>query len=127
MAYLLDANIFIQAKNLHYGMDFCPAFWEWLIQAHQAKKVHSIEKVGDELLAGSDALATWAANRGARFFLPPDAQTIASLTQVAEWTRRQNYRPGAVSAFLQDADYYLTAFALCIVMSLLLMKSRATA
>jgi len=24
MAYLLDANVFIQAKNLHYGMDFCP-------------------------------------------------------------------------------------------------------
>ena len=27
MAYLLDANVFIQAKNLHYGLDFCPAFW----------------------------------------------------------------------------------------------------
>ena len=26
--YLLDANVFIQAKNLHYGFDFCPAFWE---------------------------------------------------------------------------------------------------
>jgi Domain of unknown function (DUF4411) len=26
MAYLLDANVFIQAKNLHYGFDFCPAF-----------------------------------------------------------------------------------------------------
>jgi len=26
MSYLLDANIFIQAKNLHYGFDFCPAF-----------------------------------------------------------------------------------------------------
>jgi hypothetical protein len=25
MAYLLDANVFIQAKNLHYGLDFCPA------------------------------------------------------------------------------------------------------
>ena len=25
MAYLLDANIFIQAKQLHYGFDFCPA------------------------------------------------------------------------------------------------------
>lgn len=24
MAYLLDANVFIQAKNLHYGLDFCP-------------------------------------------------------------------------------------------------------
>ena len=32
MAYLLDANIFIQAKNLHYGMDFCPAFWDFLIK-----------------------------------------------------------------------------------------------
>ena len=26
--YLLDANGFIQAKNLHYGFDFCPAFWD---------------------------------------------------------------------------------------------------
>ncbi|MFP4387858.1 MAG: DUF4411 family protein, partial [Desulfococcaceae bacterium] len=25
MTYLLDANVFIQAKNLHYGLDFCPA------------------------------------------------------------------------------------------------------
>lgn len=31
MSYLLDANVFIQAKNLHYGLDFCPAFWQWLI------------------------------------------------------------------------------------------------
>ena len=29
--HLLDTNIFIQAKNLHYGFDFCPAFWDWLI------------------------------------------------------------------------------------------------
>ena len=32
MAYLLDANVFIAAKNLHYGFDFCPAFWDWLCQ-----------------------------------------------------------------------------------------------
>jgi hypothetical protein len=31
MKYLLDANVFVQAKNLHYGLDFCPAFWEWLV------------------------------------------------------------------------------------------------
>lgn len=30
MSYLLDANVFIQAKNLHYSFDFCPAFWDWL-------------------------------------------------------------------------------------------------
>jgi hypothetical protein len=31
MAYLLDADVFIRAKNLHYGLDFCPAFWDWLM------------------------------------------------------------------------------------------------
>ena len=57
MAYLLDANVFIQAKNLHYGFDFCPAFWDWLIRQNQAGEVFSIEKVGSELLAGDDELA----------------------------------------------------------------------
>ena len=38
MPYLLDANIFIQAKNLHYSFDFCPAFWEWLDASEQDGK-----------------------------------------------------------------------------------------
>ena len=64
MAYLLDANVFIQAKNLHYGLDFCPAFWDWLIAHNGAGRVFSIEKVGDEIEAGADELATWAVARG---------------------------------------------------------------
>ncbi len=40
------------AKNLHYGLDFCPAFWDWLIARNAAGTVFSIEKVGDELEAG---------------------------------------------------------------------------
>lgn len=31
MGYLLDADVFIRAKNLHYGLDFRPAFWDWLV------------------------------------------------------------------------------------------------
>jgi hypothetical protein len=49
MAYLLDANVFIQAKNLHYGFDFCPAFWDWLARENDGGRVLSIERVGDEL------------------------------------------------------------------------------
>jgi len=30
MPYLLIANIFIEAKSLQYGFNFCAAFWEWL-------------------------------------------------------------------------------------------------
>jgi hypothetical protein len=46
MAYLVDADVFIQAKNLHYGLDFCPAFWEWLVNRNAAGHVFSIERVG---------------------------------------------------------------------------------
>lgn len=112
MQYLLDTNVFIQAKNLHYGLDFCPAFWDWLVQRNGTGHVHSIEKVGDELLAGNDDLATWAQERGEDFFLPPDQTMLGTLATVSTWVYAQRYRPTAVSTFLQDADYYLIAHAL---------------
>ncbi len=112
MAYLLDANVFIQAKNLHYGLDFCPAFWEWLIANNAAGRVFSIQKVGDEIAAGGDDLSDWAANRGDGFFLRPDAALLPVLGTVSAWANGQNYEPAAVNTFLQVADYYLVAHAL---------------
>jgi hypothetical protein len=111
MAYLLDADVFIRAKNLHYGLDFCPAFWDWLVQRHVAGLVFSVEKVGDELQAGADELSEWAAARGSAFFLRPDASTFPSLATVSVWTNGHGYEPAAVSTFLQVADYYLVAQA----------------
>jgi hypothetical protein len=112
MAYLLDANVFIQAKNLHYGFDFCPAFWEWLIVNNTAKKVFSIEKVGDEIEAGDDDLADWADQHRSSFFLKPDSTMLPALGSVSDWSTSQSYEPAAVSTFLQIADYYLVAYAL---------------
>ena len=111
MAYLLDANVFINAKNLHYGFDFCPAFWEWLIQQNRAGQVYGIERVGDELLAGADELAGWARDRGGNFFLPPDATLFSGLAEVSAWATTQGYEQAAVSTFFQVADYYLVAQA----------------
>ena len=90
MAYLLDANIFIQAKNLQYGFDFCPAFWEWLVVTHANEQLFSIQQVGDELLSGSDELSDWATARGNAFFLPPDAQVLPALPRVSSWATGQN-------------------------------------
>lgn len=112
MAYLLDTNIFIQARNLQYGFDFCPAFWDWLEQNNEARKVFSIQQVSDELQAGGDDLSDWAAARGDRFFLPPDAAVLPVLPIVSTWAAGQNYEPAAVNTFLQVADYWLVAFAL---------------
>ena len=112
MAYLLDANVFIQAKNLYYGLDFCPAFWDWLIGHNAAGLVFSIEKVGDEVEAGADELAAWAADRGPGFFIKPDSAILPALGRVSVWATGQHYDPAAVSTFLQIADYYLVAQAL---------------
>jgi len=68
MPYLLDANVFIQAKNLHYGLDFCSAFWDWLIAGNTAKEVFSIEKVEDEILAVADGLLLGLLNADQTFF-----------------------------------------------------------
>jgi hypothetical protein len=111
MAYLLDANVFISAKNLHYGLDFCPAFWEWLIQANADGAVFSVEKVGDEVQAVADELSEWAAALPEGFFVPPDAASFPSLAAVSAWATGQRYEASAVSTFLQVADYYLVAQA----------------
>lgn len=112
MSYLLDANVFIQAKRLHYGLDFCPAFWDWLIQQNENERVYSIEKVANELASGGDDLSDWAAERGQEFFLSPDEKVLGTLPTVSQWAITQRYEPAAVNTFFQVADYYLIAEAL---------------
>lgn len=111
MAYLLDSDVFIQAKNLHYGFDFCPAFWHWVDRHAATDTVRSIEKVRDELIAGGDDLATWAQQRGEEFFLRPNSDVLVSLRAMSAWANGAGYEQAAVSIFLQAADYYLVAHA----------------
>lgn len=112
MNYLLDANIFISANNLHYGLDFCPAFWDWLIDRNRAGRVFSIDKVKDEIEAGDDELAEWAKVRDERFFLKPGAEIFPALGAVTNWVHNNSYTPAAKDAFFQVADYWLIAHAL---------------
>jgi len=118
MAYLLDANVFISAKRLHYGLDFCPAFWDWLIVMHRSAKLFSVEKVADEISAFADDLSTWAAALDSSFFLSPTEQTLPALGQVTQWVREHahpdgaRYTPAALNQFAQSADFYLIAQAL---------------
>lgn len=111
-SYLLDTNIFIQARNLHYGFDFCPAFWEWLIVENTAGVVGSIDRVADELLAGDDDLSSWAKVRGPSFFPPPDNPVVPALARASAWANTQAYERAAIATFLQVADYWLVAHAL---------------
>ena len=112
MAYLLDANVFIRAKNEHFGFDFCPAFWDWLVAGNANGRVFSVDKVKGELRAGDDELSDWAARQGGGFFLPPPARLPAALQNIVRWLRERNYEPAGIDNFLQAADCGLIAYAL---------------
>lgn len=114
MVYLLDANVFIQAKNLHYGFDFCPAFWDWLIQKNNEQIVFSIEAVCDELTVGDDSLSNWAKSNKKKLFLPPDHITVSKFPVVSKWANDPSlkYEAGAINQFLRVADYYLVCHGL---------------
>lgn len=113
MVYLLDANVFIESKNRHYGFDFCPAFWDWLDAQNHAGQVYSVERVADELKKKADALSTWAAARSSTFFLPLDGKVLSvAMPRVSTWVTSQSYKEAVINEFLQKADYYLIAHAL---------------
>lgn len=112
MAYLLDSDVLIQAKNAHYGFDICPGFWAWIEREYKSGKVFSVEKVFDELTKGNDDLAKWAKAQPSGFFLPVDAQVMVAMSKVSSWVMAQHYEAAAVTEFFAAADYFLIATGL---------------
>lgn len=113
--YLLDSDVFIQAKNRHYGFDIVPAWWDWLEQEHQNGRVFTVETCRDEVIAGGDELADWMAAQPATFSIKSGAGDQASLRRVAQWAAGgTQYRQGAISKFLAAGDYFLVSQALSL-------------
>ena len=112
MAYLVDSDVFIQAKNMHYAFDVVPGFWDWLLDANADGILASVDAVGAELRGGGDELAQWAQERDDTFFLPPDDLVVESLRTVSRWANNCGiYNQAAIADFLGKADYYLVAQA----------------
>ncbi|WP_420623171.1 DUF4411 family protein [Candidatus Poriferisodalis sp.] len=112
MAYLLDTDVFIRAKNEHYGFDLCPGSREWLETTNSAGTVHSVKAVYHELIGGDDDLAQWARNHRS-FFLPPTAADIESIAAVNRWANdSSSYEAAAKDDFARAADSFLIGQAL---------------
>ena len=107
--YLLDANVFIQARRGDYAFDLCPGFWDWIDRANGQGIVFSVDPVRLELLAGGDVLSQWVAARGA-MFLQPGAGWMGHLADAAAWAQAHPlYLPAAKAEFLAVADSMLVA------------------
>lgn len=108
--YLLDSDVFIQAKNFHYGFDICPGFWEWLDDAASRGVLGSIVAVREELKDHGDDLAGWVKSRKS-FFVPEDDRTATAMLGVIDATQNPRYAPAHRNSFLTKADPLLIACA----------------
>jgi hypothetical protein len=116
VAYCIDSNTFIEAKNRYYGLDFCPAFWSWLDRQAEADAVICIRSIYDEIAAGGDELAAWIRERnGHKWLHRVDAmETQEAYRAVVAHVegRRGEVRDEAIDRFMAKADPWLIAYSL---------------
>lgn len=115
MIYLLDANSFIQAKNLHYRMGVVPGFWEWLLKVHETVDIRSIDRVYDELTKNNndpDELHKWSTAHKAFFKDSTSIQIQQIYGDIANHVAAHPvYSQAEVQRFLGGADPWLIAAA----------------
>ncbi|TPV56938.1 DUF4411 family protein [Aestuariibacter sp. GS-14] len=112
MIYLLDSNTYIQAKNLYYQMEFCPAYWDWLDLEFAKGQVSCISSVYDELVEYKDELSTWVKQRKEVFLPVADDETQSKFGEVVEYVYGlENKDPVDVGNFLDKADPWIIAKA----------------
>ncbi len=119
--YVLDANVFIEAKNRYYGFELCPGFWKALTVEHKSKSVFSIDKVCDELVRKKnkpddepDALSEWAEETVPDTFFQKtqDQAVIDAFKKMVAWVNSESQFTSAAKAeFASVADGWLIAHA----------------
>jgi hypothetical protein len=115
--YVLDSDVFIAAKNAYYAFDICPGFWDSIIRANTQNRVHSIDRIKAELLAGQpeEDLVLWVKRSlPAEFFQSTQSQSVIdAYTEIALWIQRsRQYLDRAKAKFATEADGWLVAYSM---------------
>lgn len=111
--YLLDANTYIQAKNLYYRMHIVPGYWDWLDQQLDNAQAGSIRLVYDELAGYGDELSAWVRARRERFLPESDEATQQAFSDIANYVMSHPiYTELHAGNFLAKADAWLIAKAM---------------
>ncbi len=115
--FLVDADVFISAKNLYYAFDLCPGFWNSLIHHGKVGNIRSIDRIRSELLAGrnTEKLVQWVKDDLPKgFFLVTNGEEVLSAYEnVMLWVQRNpQYFDQAKAKFATEADGWLVAYAM---------------
>ena len=113
MTWLLDANVFITAKNTYYGLDLVPAFWSWIEQQAAAGALGSTDLVFEELKAGNDDLAEWVKTREDLIFHlnSSSSEVAAHVGSLGAWALSVGYQQHVIEDFMSCADPFLVGVA----------------
>lgn len=114
--YLLDTNVFIEAKNRYYSFDRCPGFWKSLISQHANGRVFSIDRVYNELTWEGDQLSGWVNDIApSTFFKKTEDKAVRDMYgKMVSWvTAQPQFTPDAKAVFatLTEADAWVMAYA----------------
>lgn len=131
-AFVLDANVLIDAKNRYYAFDLAPGFWASLIKLARTGEILSIDYIRDELAKGNDLLAQWAINDFFHAFISTnEVDVIECYREIMIWVQGQDqFSDAAKAEFARVADGWLLAYAKakgCIVVTLEVIKPDAKA
>lgn len=99
MIYLLDANVLITAYRVHYQIDFCPAFWDWLTKSYHNQRVYSVQRVLAEISVKDDKLREWIRTLGKKFFLPPSKHISKNVEEISKFILENDYKPSEKKIF----------------------------
>ena len=112
--YVLDANVFIEAKNKYYGFNLCPGFWKALIAQHEIGRVVSVDRVLNELADEGDRLSDWAKDTVPDTFFKKtqDQAVIDAFQEMVTWVNSEvQFTSAAKAEFASVADGWVVAFA----------------
>jgi hypothetical protein len=110
--YILDANIFIEAKNRYYAFNLCPGFWDSLLHHNSVGNLESIDRVKKELLEGKDNLSTWSKKSPDLFASTNSKFVIADYGDIIQWVQSQErFNDAAKSEFSRGVDAWVIAYA----------------
>lgn len=113
--YLLDTNVYIDAKNHYYAFDIVPSFWKFLEDYATRGLVFSIDRILDELklFKVTDPLCNWACTKCKHGFLDTtEPDVVRAYGDLQKWANMQpQFTGGALQQFGSNADAWLVAYA----------------
>ncbi len=113
-AYLLDANVFIEAARRYYAFDIVPSFWSIIIELAADDMILTIDRVRHEIERSHDTLTFWMIKDFSHWVVSTgNEDVVLAYRSIIEWVYDPSHAflDHAKRDFASGADPWLIAYA----------------